>query len=77
MQCLFSWIACSTFCFFVIYRVKLLINKTDSALESKANTASLENELVELQKSMDKVKKNNGVTVGKWKSRAQKLRMER
>ena len=51
---------------FLFYRIRLLISKTDSALESKANTASLENELDELQKNMSK-----------WKNNAQKLKMER
>ena len=58
----------------------MLISIAGSALQSKTNTASLENELVELQKSMDKVKKNNvhkSVKISKWKNHAQKVKMER
>ena len=51
-------------------RIKYLINKTNGLSESKANTASLEKELVQ-------IKKNNTVTINKWKSHAQKLKMER
>ena len=57
--------------------MKLLINKTDNALSFKASTTSLENELVELQNNMNKVKKNNVLTVRKWKNHAHKLKMER
>ena len=55
------------------YRIKLLITITSSALESKTNTASLENELIELQRNMDKVQKNNS----RLKNHAQKFKMKR
>ena len=57
--------------------MKVLINKLSSVLQSKANTVSLENELVELQKNMDEVKKNKILTVNRWKNHAQKLKMKR
>ena len=53
--------------------MKLLINKTNGALESKTNTALLENELAELQKRMDKTRETNQ----KLKNHTQKLKMER
>ena len=59
------------------YRMKVLINKLSSVLQSKASTVSLENELVELQKNIDEVKKNKILTVNKWKNHAQKLKMKR
>ena len=48
------------------YRINLLISKADSALQTKTNTTSLESELAELQKSMNK-----------WKNNAKKFKMER
>ena len=57
--------------------MKVLINNLISILKSKANTASLENELVELQRNMDEVKKNKILTVNRWKNHAQKLKMKR
>ena len=57
--------------------MKVLINKLSSVLKSKANTESLENELVELQRSMDEVEKNKILTVNRWKNHAQKLKMKR
>ena len=57
--------------------MKVIINKLSSVLKSKANTESLENELVELQRSMDEVEKNKILTVNRWKNHAQKLKMKR
>ena len=57
--------------------MKQLLNIINSVLQSKASTGLLENKLIELQRSMDTIKKNNVQTLSKWKNRAQKLRMKR
>ena len=57
--------------------MKVLINNLSSILKSKVNTTSLENELVELQRNMDEVKKNKILTVNRWKNHTQKLKMKR